>query len=300
MAVTYQSSITAFLDSLQYEKRYSPNTVSSYRNDLMQFFDFLEIQFDHPALTDISSAMARTWMASLKDAGIGAKSINRKLSALKSFFKYQMKTGIISRTPISNITAPKMGRKLPVYVEKSDIATLLTYVEFPSDHKGRTDRLIIEILYNTGMRVSELVNLRESYLDTANKTLKVLGKGNKERILPLSIKLAESIREYVSAKRQEIPVADTVHLLVNKNGQLLNRAYAAQVVKRYLGYVTTIEKKSPHVLRHSFATHLMNNGADLNSVKELLGHASLAATQVYTHNTIEKLKDIHQKSHPKA
>jgi integrase/recombinase XerC len=239
-------------------------------------------------------------MASLKDGGLSARSINRKLSSLKSFFKYRMKTGFIASTPIHTITAPKIGRKLPVYVEKADIATLLRHVEFPDTQKGRTDRLIIEILYNTGMRVSELVNLRESYVDAANRTLKVLGKGNKERILPLSGYLLATITAYMADKRRCLEKFDAVHLLVNTRGAQINRSYAAVVVKFYLSMVTTIEKKSPHVLRHSFATHLTNNGADLNSVKELLGHASLAATQIYTHNTIEKLKDIHKKAHPKA
>lgn len=300
MPVSEQTVIQPFINSLQFEKRYSLHTIEAYNNDLLQFFDYLYTQFGEMELSQISSSFIRSWLASLKDEDYTATSINRKLSALKSFFKYQLKVGVIATTPVVNITGPKPGRKLPTYVEKAEITTLLTDVEFPDDWMGHTDKLIIQLLYNTGMRRSELVNIREAHVDEGYKTLKVLGKGNKERILPLSTQLLTTIRQYKQNKRKELENYDDVYLLVRADGKKLSTGDVYNSVKKYLKLVTTAEKKSPHVLRHTFATHLMNNGADLNSVKELLGHASLASTQVYTHNTIEKLKDIHKKAHPKA
>lgn len=300
MPVIEQSAIQSFINALQFEKRYSEHTIAAYANDLQQFFDYTRTQFEGLEIAQISSSFIRSWLASLKEEGLTAKSINRKLSTLKSFFKYLMKTGVIAATPVTNITAPKIGRRLPVYVEKADVNTLLTKVDFPDNWKGRTERLVIEIFYNTGIRLSELVNLRETQVDNANRTLKVLGKGNKERIVPLSTELAASITQYIKEKREQLKEFDNIYLLVNTKGKKLTRGTVYLLVKKYLSQVTTVKKKSPHVLRHSFATHLTNNGAALNSVKELLGHASLAATQVYTHNSIEQLKDIHKKAHPKA
>jgi integrase/recombinase XerC len=198
------------------------------------------------------------------------------------------------------ITGPKAGKRLPVYVEQKDTDSLFTGIVFPEDWSGYTDRLLLLLFYHTGMRLSELVNIREKQVDGGNRTLKVLGKGNKERIIPISAGLVSEVSEYCKRKRRELESPDTDHLLVTEKGTKLYAKYVYRAVTKYLGAVTTLEKKSPHVLRHTFATHLMNEGADLNSVKELLGHASLAATQVYTHNTIEKLKDVHKKSHPKA
>jgi integrase/recombinase XerC len=295
-----QLLIQPFLSNLRFEKRYSSHTIRSYQDDLVQFFDFIELGFGETALADISSAITRSWIVSLKDAGLSAKSINRKLSSLKSFFKYQLKTGVLEVTPVANIVAPKSGRRLPSYVEQKDMAGLLDTIEFPADWNGKTDRLLISIFYHTGIRLSELVNLKESHIDSAKRTLKVLGKGNKERIIPVSESLVSEMMWYRDLKRAEMENFDPAYLLVNKNGKKLYHKYVYRVVKACLEKVTTIEKKSPHVLRHSFATHLTNNGAPLQAVKELLGHASLAATQIYTHNTIEKLKDIHKKAHPKS
>jgi integrase/recombinase XerC len=211
-----------------------------------------------------------------------------------------MRTGKLEQSPMTTIIAPKIPKRLPVYVEQKDTGTLLEHVEFPDDWKGKTDRLLLAIFYNTGMRLSELVNLKESQVNFAANSIKVLGKGNKERVIPVSSELIKSIREYVDLKRSMLEAADDTYLLVNDKGRRLYDKYVYFAVKKYLSMVTTIDKKSPHVLRHTFATHLTNNGADLNAVKELLGHSSLAATQVYTHNTIEKLKDIYKKAHPKA
>ncbi|MBS1914782.1 MAG: tyrosine-type recombinase/integrase [Bacteroidetes bacterium] len=300
MSIPLDSYFLSFIDYLKFEKRYSAHTVRSYHDDLLQFFSFLEIQFGKISLEEISSAFIRSWLASLKDEKLTSKSINRKISVLKSFFKYQLRTGAIEQTPMLNIIAPKISKRLPVYVEQKDIQTLFSNVEFSDDWQGLTDKLLLSIFYNTGMRLSELVNIKENQVDYKSRYIKILGKGNKERIVPLSKQLCDDIDGYRQQKRKQLENFDDVFLLVNKNGKKLYPKYVYLAVKKYLGEITTIDKKSPHVLRHTFATHLTNSGADLNSVKELLGHSSLAATQVYTHNTIEKLKEVYKKSHPKA
>jgi integrase/recombinase XerC len=208
-------------------------------------------------------------------------------------------TGALEKSPMTTIISPKIPKRLPVYVEQKDTNTLFQHVEFPDTWSGKTDRLILAIFYNTGMRRSELVNLKESQVNAAANTIKVLGKGNKERVIPVSAMLITEINEYIAAKHT-IETPDRIYLLINEKGKQVSVGYVYLAVKSYLSLVTTVDKKSPHVLRHTFATHLTNNGADLNAVKELLGHSSLAATQIYTHNTIEKLKDIYKKAHPKA
>ncbi|MEO5997860.1 MAG: tyrosine-type recombinase/integrase [Chitinophagaceae bacterium] len=293
-------SIEPFLNSLKFEKRYSLHTIRAYQDDLIQFFEYLQFQFGEIEITAISSSFVRSWLASLKEAKLSAKSIGRKLSTLKSFFKYQMRMGVLETTPVVNVVAPRISKRLPSYVEQNEMTTLLNDVEFPDDWNGRTDKLLVGIFYNTGMRLSELVNLKEKHINSLGKTVKVLGKGNKERIIPVSAGLINMIQTYQSDKLKELTNADAVFLMVNKKGRKLYPRYVYRVVNKYLKEVTTIDKKSPHILRHTFATHLMNNGADLNSVKELLGHSSLTSTQIYTHNTIEKLKDIHKKAHPKS
>lgn len=293
--------VNDFLDYLKYEKRYSSHTIVAYEEDLQQLFTYLNEKFDmaEPALTEITSSLIRSWLASLKEAKNSAKTINRKISSLKSFFKYHLRTGQLEQSPMTTIVSPKMPKRLPVYVEQKDTITLFQHVEFPDTWPGKTDRLILAIFYNTGMRLSELVNLKEGQVNAAANTIKVLGKGNKERVIPVSPELIGDIKEYLTLKNA-LASPDRVYLLVNEKGRKLYATYVYQAVKKYLSVVTTIDKKSPHVLRHTFATHLTNNGADLNAVKELLGHSSLAATQIYTHNTIEKLKDIYKKAHPKA
>ena len=295
-----QEIIQPFLDYLKFQKRYSQHTIISYENDLISFFDFIEIQFGSMPLADINTSFVRSWLASLKENKISSKSINRKISALKSFFKYQLKNGLLLVSPMGAIISPKVSKRLPQFVAEKDINDLFAYMEFPDTWDGKTDKLLLQILYNTGMRRAELVGLKESQIDKGNSSIKVLGKGNKERVLPVSTELINSLLEYMSAKRILFEEFDSTVVLVNKKGRQLDPKQVYNVVKKYLSEVTTIDKKSPHILRHSFATHLMNNGADLNAVKELLGHSSLAATQIYTHNTIEKLKDVYKKAHPKA
>lgn len=292
--------IQQFLDYLSFQKRYSRHTITSYQNDLTAFFDFLLTQFGETQLTEIKTTFVRSWLADLKERGMESKSINRKISTLKSFFKYQLRQQTITVSPMTAIISPKVNKRLPQFVDKNDVETLLTHVLFPDTWTGKTDQLILHLFYNTGMRQAELTGLKETDISKSNGSVKVLGKGNKERIIPVSNQLIQKMQCYINDKRKELEVFDKDILLVTATGKRLYPRYVYSTVNKYLAMVTTIDKKSPHVMRHSFATHLMNNGADLNAVKELLGHSSLAATQVYTHNTIEKLKDIHKKAHPKA
>ena len=292
--------IQPFLDFLKFEKRYSVHTIRSYSDDLVAFFDYLQMEFGGMGLEEVSPTVVRSWLASLKDAGLSSRSVNRKISSLRSFYKFQLRTGGVEQSPMGAVISPKTNKRLPVFVEQGDMAVLFDQIRFPDDWDGWTDRLILGLLYHTGMRLSELIGLKEKQVDGGNRAIKVLGKGNKERVIPVSPVLINAIGEYCAKKRAELEAPDTVYLLVGKKGRKLYPKYVYRVVKNYLEQVTTIDQKSPHVLRHTFATHLMNAGAELNAVKELLGHASLAATQVYTHNTIEKLKDIYKKAHPKA
>ena len=292
--------ISSFVDHLKFEKRYSAHTIRSYQDDLVSFFGYLKEAFGELALKDIGPAMVRSWLASLKDGGMSSRSLNRKISSLRSYYKYLLRVGEVEQSPMAAIIAPKSGKRLPVFVEQEQMAELFEEVRFPEGWEGLTDRLLLALLYNTGIRLSELIQLKEGQIDGGNRVIKVLGKGNKERVIPVSGALLEAVRDYQQKKLGLPEGVDREVLLVGKKGRRLYPKYVYRAVQAYLAQVTTIEKRSPHVLRHTFATHLMNEGAELNSVKELLGHASLAATQVYTHNTIEKLKDIYKKAHPKA
>lgn len=293
--------IQSFLDYLKFEKRYSPHTIRSYHDDLLRFFNFLDLQFGQIKLKEISHSFVRGWLASLKEQNMTARTINRNISTLKSFFKYQLKQGHLEQTPMSKVIAPKMSRRLPVFIKEEDTADLILSLNSNTeDWKSLNAKMIINLLYNSGMRVSELLNLKENQVDFYKKQIKVLGKGNKERLIPVSAEILTLIREYISHKKKRFEKSDVV-LLVTHKGKRLYAKYAYNIVNNILtGSIKTLDKKSPHVLRHTFATHLMNNGANLNAVKELLGHSSLATTQVYTHNTIEKLKDVYKKAHPKA
>ncbi len=292
--------IQSFINYLKFEKRYSVHTVTSYQNDLSAFFDYLDLQFGKLSLQEITAGFIRSWLAGLKDAEMSSKSINRKISTLRSFFKYQLKTGKLEVSPTANIIAPKIGKRLPVFIKEQDTKELLqSLAGLTEDWKTLNAKMLLTLFYTTGMRLSELINLKEKQLDLGRSQIKVLGKGNKERIIPVSKEVIVIIRDYQHWKKKEFENAEEV-LLVTAKGKRMYPKYAYLLVKQYLGDIKTLDKKSPHILRHTFATHLMNGGADLNAVKELLGHSSLASTQVYTHNTIEKLKDVHKKAHPKA
>lgn len=300
MPLTETYPIQEFLNYLTFQKRYSKHTIISYQNDLTGFFDFIFLQYQSVDLKEISASMVRSWLASLKENKAASKTVNRKISSLKSFFKYQLKMSNIEASPMSTISALKVSRRLPSFIDQKDVNTLLTDVDFPSNWQGKLNFLILEILYQTGIRLSELINLKEQHIDKSTGSIKVLGKGNKERLIPVNNQLLKLIDDYILEKRSQFPESSNIYLLINKKGKMLYPKYVYNMVKLNLGKVSTNERKSPHVLRHSFATHLTNNGAQINAIKELLGHSSLAATQIYTHNTIEKLKEVHKLAHPKS
>lgn len=292
-------SLSAFLQYLQFEKRYSPHTLTAYRKDLEDFSAFLEAAYGEQAPEAASAAQVRTWLAALKEQGLSSRSLNRKISTLRSLFKYLVRTGKQDHNPMERIIAPKGSRRLPVFVDRPSMERLLQPGDAPQSFEGLTEGLVLALLYDTGIRRAELVGLRTAQVDHAAGCIRVLGKGSKERIIPVSPALLEAIRGYQCAKAR-LPGADEEYLLVTPRGRPLYPQYVYRLVRRRLGAVTTLAKRSPHVLRHTFATHLTAEGADLNAVKELLGHASLAATQVYVHNTIAQLKAVYDQAHPKS
>lgn len=295
---TRYTPINTFLAYLQFEKRYSIHTITAYSNDLIQFFDFVETQYEGIPFTQLTGTMVRSWLASMKEVEMTGKTLNRKISSLKSFFKYQIQQGQLVKSPMETVISPKISKRLPAFVAENDMEQLMLNLSFAEGWKGVTEKMVIQLFYATGMRLSELIQCKENQLDISKRVIKVVGKGNKERILPISIELATALKKYITEKPSE--AIGNNYLFVTEKGKALQPRAVYTFVKFHLSQVTTLQKKSPHVLRHSFATHLMNNGADLNAVKELLGHSSLAATQVYTHNTIEKLKEVFSKAHPKA
>jgi integrase/recombinase XerC len=285
----------------------SPHTLTSYRTDLVQFRDFLATSYENLPPQEASYPIIRTWIASLMDNGISPRSVNRKITTLRTYFHFLLKNEHITLNPMLKIQGPKSGKRLPVFVEEKQMGNLLDKTAFEEKEANAYDamlvRLVIGLLYETGMRLSELINLKQSDFEPVAGTVKVLGKRNKERIIPLTVELIGLGKKFMDEKvKENVPAGDEDHimLLQKKDGKKLNEKFVYTRVKFYLSLVTTINKRSPHVLRHSFATHMLNNGADLNAIKELLGHANLSATQVYTHNTVEKLKAIYSKAHPRA
>lgn len=298
MPATENPHTTAFLEYIQYQKRYSRHTLTSYQADLLQFEAYLKSQFETGDLQVATSAMIRSWLAELKEDKNDSRTINRKISTLKSFYKFLIRQKVIATTPMTVIISPKSGKKLPSFLAENEMVELMQNLEQPESWQSLTNSLVIKLFYLTGMRVSELVGLKENQLDLPAGQVKVLGKGNKERIIPISPELVFGLKAYLAEK--PVRLAGIEAVFITEKGKPLSPRYVYGFVNRYLGAVTTLQKKSPHVLRHTFATHLMNKGAELNAVKELLGHTSLAATQVYTHNTIDKLKEVYKKAHPKA
>jgi integrase/recombinase XerC len=292
--------IEEFLNYLSFQKRYSDHTVIAYRTDLQLFTSFILMEYPDTPLSEISPSMVRTWLASLKENNESSRTINRKISSLKAFFKYQLRSETITSSPVSTIHSLKVSRKLPSYIEEKEADNLFARVDFPDTWEGRLDYLILELLYQTGIRLSELIYLKECHVDPVSGTLKVEGKGNKQRIIPVNNRLLNHISAYLAEKQTLFGSENREFLLVNSKGKLLYPKYVYNISRKYLKEVTTIEKRSPHILRHTFATHLTNNGAQINAIKELLGHASLAATQIYTHNSIEKLKEVHKQAHPRS
>jgi integrase/recombinase XerC len=290
--------INSFLKYLEYERRYSKHTVTSYRNDLKQFRSFSLNNFDAD-LKDANHGILRAWIVELSESKIQPTSINRKMASLRSYYKYLLKHDHIAKDPTWKLKTLKTPRRIPHFVDEGEMNTLLDNREIIASHTTKRDSLIIELLYGTGVRLSELINIKHGDINNHQHTIKVLGKRNKERIIPFSKNLHQVIEEYVVMKKKEIAAAEHDYLLVTDGGKQLYPMFVQRLTKRYFAN-TNIDKKSPHVLRHTYATHMLNNGAELNAVKELLGHTSLAATQVYTHNTMEKLKKVFDQAHPKA
>jgi len=288
-----------FFKYLQYEKRYSKHTLTSYKNDLGQLTIFLGLNYPETPIEEVNHAILRDWIIFLSDKGLSERSINRKLVTLRSYYKFLLKQGKIEKSPVSKITNLKSKKSLPQFVQENDMALLLDHTMFEENFAGLRDLVIIEILYGTGIRLSELIELREIKIDFVNHSIKVLGKRNKERIIPITRNLCTLITKYISIKNEEFQHNVCDYLIVSNKGEKSYPMMINRIVKKYL-QETSVEKKSPHILRHTYATHLLERGADLNAVKDLLGHQSLAATQVYTHNSLGKLKKVFDQAHPKA
>ncbi len=287
-----------FLEYLAHEKRYSLNTIKSYQTDLIQLRDYLVENYDESEVISVSFDQLRSWMVFLVELGLSHRSINRKISSVKSLFKWAKRYEGVEVDPTRKLTLPKVAKRLPVYVEEDQMDEVLDVTKFSNDFEGLRDRLVVEMFYQTGIRCSELISLETNKVDIHQKVIKVLGKRNKERIVPVGDEIFDLIREYQMRKEELEHIADTKHLFLTKKGVKMYPKLVYRIVNNYLREVSTLRKKSPHVLRHTFATHMLNRGADLNAIKELLGHTSLAATQVYTHNSIDQLKDVHRNAHP--
>ncbi|MBT3612675.1 MAG: tyrosine-type recombinase/integrase [Flavobacteriales bacterium] len=284
-----------FITYLSSEKRFSEHTIESYATDLKQFTSFLSAEFQIiDEINEISFQIIRTWIASLLEKGINPRSVNRKISTLKTYFKFLIREGELIENPMTKVVAPKSKKRLPVFIEEDQIASLLNEVEFEIGFVGQRNKLIIELFYVTGIRLSELINIKISDVDLNNQSIKVLGKRNKERIIPLSSNVVNDLNNFIENNQQN------KYLFTNLDGNKLYTKLVYRLVNKYIGEISSVNKKSPHILRHTFATHMLNNGADINAIKELLGHANLSATQVYTHNTIEKLKTVYKQAHPRA
>ena len=284
-----------FINYLSSEKRFSVHTITSYSNDINQFFLFLSEEYKITSeLSEVNFQIVRSWIASLLEKGVTPRSVNRKISTLKTYFKFLIREGVIQESPMLKVVAPKSKKRLPLFVEEDQIESLLNGVEFDDGFIGERDKLIIELFYVTGIRLSELINIKISDLNFDNNLVKVLGKRNKERLIPLSARIVKDLQFFIEKYKIDN------YLFTNLGGTKVYTKLVYRVVNKYIGKISSINKKSPHILRHTFATHMLNHGADINAIKELLGHANLSATQVYTHNTIEKLKSVYKQAHPRA
>jgi len=290
--------IENFLIYLQAEKRYASHTIKAYKNDLNQFHAFCQEE-DKEGM-DLHFRTIRSWVVHLMDSGYSSRSVHRKLTSLRTYCKYLIRLGELDSNPLDRVLKPKLNKRVPAFVEEAKMDQLLDEFEFGDDFKGARNRLVLDLLYQTGMRRSELIHLSTGALNLPGSSLKVAGKRNKERIIPLNAGLTQSIGHYLQIRKDVVQNPEEDRLIVTERGTPVYDKLIYRIVSKYLALVTTLDKKSPHVLRHTFATHMLNSGADLNAIKELLGHANLSATQVYTHNTFKKLKSIYNQAHPRA
>jgi len=291
--------IDKFLQYLQYEKNYSSHTVLSYKNDLLQFSHFFELEEHHLNISKANPNHIRQWIVEIIGIGLSARSANRKLSSLKSFYKFLIHEGVIKQNPARNIISPKTNKPLPLFFKEKEVDFVLKDVILGNSFEKNRDRLIITLFYETGVRVSELINIKDSDIDNYVCSLKVIGKRNKERKIPIGKDLLKLINEYIELRKKEV-ASNFPYLFIRKDGSKMYSRLVYSVVNKHMSQVSSLSKRSPHVLRHTFASTLLNNGADLNAVKELLGHANLSATEIYTHTSFEQLQKIYKQAHPRA
>lgn len=290
----------SFYGYLSLERRFSPHTLTAYRSDLQNFIAHCTEQQCLTSVSGVRHLHVRTWVVAQMQNDQSARSINRRLSCLKTYFRFLKKRGLIEKDPMQKVVAPKTGKRLPVFLQENQVAALFTHIEFGDDYTGRFHLLLLEILYATGIRRSEVSSLKINDLDLERSVLRITGKGNKERLVPFARYLGELLEAFLPVRRDAFPGTDEPWLFLNRKGEQVSPENIYYIVRKHLSSVTTAEQRSPHVLRHSFATHLSNHGADLNAIKELLGHANLAATQVYMHNSIDRLIKVYEQAHPKG
>jgi len=294
------NNLTAFRDYLLHEKNYSLHTVTAYGNDLLFFQEFIKGAFDQERLEEVNYSMIRSWIVSLVDDGISNSSVNRKVSSLKSFYKFLLKTKQIESSPLLKHKSLKTPKKIQIPFSEKELDAVLNHIQYPEGYEGIRDKLVIDLFYTTGIRRTELIHLKMQNVDLSSNTLKVLGKRNKERILPILPVISQQIKSYLKERNALEAIKDGDYFFLMLKGVKFNDSFVYRLINSYFSNVSEKVKKSPHILRHTFATHLLNNGADLNSVKELLGHSSLASTQVYTHNSLSELKKVYGNAHPRS
>lgn len=288
-----------FIDYLKLEKHYSPHTLKAYKRDLETFQTFAQEEFDYANIKTVHYGIVRSWIVSLVEGGVSNRSVNRKISSLKTYYKFLLKTSQIEDNPMAKHRSLKTSKKVQVPFSEKEIERVIEKLSEESGFEGLRNKLIVELFYATGMRRAELINLKIKDIDLGTGKIKVLGKRNKERILPMLPFIKLSLQQYLEERKRLENITDTSYLLLTKKGVKLYETFVYRIINSYFSEASEKVKKSPHILRHSFATHLLNEGADLNAVKELLGHASLASTQVYTHNSIAQLKQVHKNAHPR-
>jgi integrase/recombinase XerC len=290
--------IDDFLIYLQAEKRYATHTIKAYKNDLNQFHAFCQ-ETGHEGM-DLNFKTIRSWVVYLMDSGYSSRSVHRKLTTLSTYSNFLIKDGTLESNPVDKVLKPKLKKRVPTFVEEGKMDLLLEEFDFGEGFTGIRNRLVLDLLYQTGMRRSELIGLKIGSINREGKSMKVIGKRAKERIIPLGDELLDAIERYMRLRKELVADETMDHLIITEKGKAAYDKLIYRIVNNYLAMVTTLDKKSPHVLRHTFATHMLNRGADLNAIKELLGHANLSATQIYTHNTYKKLKSIYNQAHPRA